>query len=388
MSSDKGYSAVKVALLLGACFLIESTVLAMYLGAPQIALDLGIHKAGLGILGGVGSASYVLTCLWTGRLSDRRGRKALPVVGTAVIATGFMCMPLARNLAQLCLCRAVTGLGHGMFWPCIEAWLGDESPAGDVLRTVGRFNLSWATVDIFAPVLWGRLYDFRPALLFHAGAAVALVPFLMLLPLPAARREKVLQGDALLPPHPRWQTFLIAAWVANFFSYLCNGLITALFPELARTFGYYGQGAGTFLALAYITRLAAFIIAPRTAFWLYKARLQVGWQWAAIAGLLLIGLGNSGLVFGLACALIGVSMGMSYSASMFYSLAAPQARGSRSAAHEIFVGLGMAVGPIFGGWLAQVFDSLRAPYYFGAAAVLFGIAVQCVLFLVGRRSRP
>ena len=79
---------------------------------------------------------------------------------------------------------------------------------------------------------------------------------------------------------------------------------------------------------------------------------------------------------------LGLSSGMTYFSSIFYSLYGFIDKGKRSGIHEAFLGAGTFCGPLVGGLAAYKFG-IRAPYL--AAALLLVIAATVELMIYRRK---
>ena len=85
----------------------------------------------------------------------------------------------------------------------------------------------------------------------------------------------------------------------------------------------------------------------------------------------------------IAMVFLGLSGGMTYFSSIFYSLYGFIDKGKRSGIHEAFIGIGSFFGPFISGFVATGFG-IRAPY--AAAICLVIAAIMIELFI--RRWRP
>ena len=80
---------------------------------------------------------------------------------------------------------------------------------------------------------------------------------------------------------------------------------------------------------------------------------------------------------------IGVSLGMAYASSIFYSLHGPKLQGLRAGIHEGIVGSGVVLS-LAGGWAADLTGDLRWPFWVGAGTVGLSLLVQ---FWLANKSR-
>jgi len=84
---------------------------------PVMMKDLGLGYQELGLITGVLSIAWGLSALFTGRLSDRIGRRKTVVGATIIFSLLVGISGLATGLGMLLLLRAVMGLADGAFTP-------------------------------------------------------------------------------------------------------------------------------------------------------------------------------------------------------------------------------------------------------------------------------
>jgi MFS family permease len=90
------------------------------------------------------------------------------------------------------------------------------------------------------------------------------------------------------------------------------------------------------------------------------------------------------VVFGVAFAVAGMGAGVTYVSSLYYSLEGHAvSRGARAGIHEAVLGSGVFLGPLFGGFVAEIFG-LRAPYIMSA---LVFVAVAIAVYMGWRQMR-
>lgn len=167
---------------------------------------LGADPVGVGIAVGAFSVSALALRPWSGRESDRRGRRPLLVAGALLAAVAIGAHTITTDLAILIILRLVLGVGEALFFVAGFAMLADLAPRGregealsfnslalylgiafgpvlgEVLLGIGGFNLAWigaAILSLLAAVLALRLpltgrregEAAGPVALFHRGVA-------------------------------------------------------------------------------------------------------------------------------------------------------------------------------------------------------------------------
>ena len=104
-----------------------------------------------------------------------------------------------------------------------------------------------------------------------------------------------------------------------------------------------------------------------------------------MAGAIAIGLGNSTWVFAAGFTAVGFVSGYTYLASLYFTMEELTEKGKGGGFHEAVLGAGMFLGPVAAGWVGENY-SIRAPYFFCAAALAVLIVAQMVLVFWRRHS--
>jgi MFS family permease len=138
------------------------------------------------------------------------------------------------------------------------------------------------------------------------------------------------------------------AWIANPFSYVAINTVIPLIPSIAEKLSLSTGMAGIVCSLWMFARLAAFAAFWRWTGWHYRFR------WLAGSFLLLIvcffGFLMSQSIGLLLVAQVGfgLSIGLIYYSSLYYSMNVTENRGSNAGIHEAMIGAGLFIGPAFG----------------------------------------
>ena len=347
-------------------------------GADLLAM--GIVGFGLSLVSAVGSVVF-------GRLSDRLGRERLLFCGVALMmisATGCL---FARRAAIPFYW--LTGVGTGMIWPSIIAWLSERGNGPNTARTVSgalvRFCLSWNLGLICGQLSGGWLFALDPSYLFALVMLLAACDLVLVRAAGRCDRAAVPvepSAEAEPPPDARSATFARLSWVANLGGAFAVSMVFHLFPDLAVSLGVPAHRHGVMLASMRVVVIVMYVLMHRSNFWRHRFTTALAAQVIAIAGL--IALTQARTELGLAAGLLalGVLIGYVYFASLFYSTAGARddRRGLAGGIHEGTLGLGLAAGSLTGGMAGQVAGT-RAPYWLSAAVIALLLLVQLAMVL-------
>jgi predicted MFS family arabinose efflux permease len=180
--------------------------------------------------------------------------------------------------------------------------------------------------------------------------------------------------------------FLYLAWIANVATYFTIGVMRSLFPKLGEQLGMGTPSIGALLSLITFSQVVAFAILAKTSSWHYRlVPIFTSQAVLLLSSLMVYSLSGVGELAPI-MVLIGGCTGITYYSSIYYSLNTSGSRGARSGIHEALIGVGIVLGPLMGGIVAQYWG-LRAPYLLAAGAIVVGMAATATFGLKLRSIR-
>jgi len=364
-------------------FCMDGAFFLILAATPFKVLDLGGGPVALGSVPAIGSVIYIAFTLLSGRWSDRLGRTGLCLTGNAMLilftALAYRCESVALLLALVPL----MGIGKALYWPVVEASVADLSGPARLTHNIGRFNVSWSAGKAAGFLLSGLLlahYGFRTT--FLAGTVVVILAFLFLPkgkltpPLSVEPEEPIAGRLAVAVPAAKRRAFRNMGWLANL---AANGVAAVLVSQLPAWFVHRGWSEnrfGLFLALVFLTQTFCFLLLAGRVRFIYSARRLLSPQVVAGIPLVILPWLPS---WGWYCAfalLLGISFGVSYASSIYYSLHTERGKGMNAGIHEALVGAGGFLPPLMAGLLARGMDWLGAPYLLAASWLLLALLGQ------------
>jgi MFS family permease len=349
-------------------FVMDICVVTLRTTVPLLADSLSASPLTVGLIATTMSLVYTLTSLAFGVLSDRIGRTAIILASFPVYAAAALLMSQAGAIWHLFLLISVIGVGMGMFWPIIEAWIADAETT-DPGRAITRFCIAWSSGAMIGPVVAGLLLGgslaFDRALM---GVGVfSMVAFFILL---GRKREGTHTGPATDQvdggPVPRW--ILMGALVALFSCWMVQSTSYTFFPLLTSSLGMGPETMGFILFSLGATRTLVFVFLMRP---LPLAKMlllmRVALVTAACACPIFL-LSSSKIAFVGAFSMFGAAVGAIYAISLRFAIRGAEGRGSRTGLFEAVIGASSLVSPLGSGLLANVNLSW---------AFLFNLVVIC-----------
>ena len=183
------------------------------------------------------------------------------------------------------------------------------------------------------------------------GAQCVIVLSLARLPLPtkspAPTASHPVEAVAFTQPVGP-QAFLRMVWLAIPFSYIGITTVTAVIPALAKTLGLSTAQAGLFCSIWMFVRLGTFVVLWQWTGWHYRFRWLVGAFVGLIVGFCLLLLSTGLGLLLVAQVIFGISIGLIYYSSLFYSMDVGETKGEHGGFHEAMIGAGACLGPAVG----------------------------------------
>jgi len=379
--------------------ILELTVFVSMLGVgiivpflPIYAREMGASAFVMGAIFSSFSAARALAMPYVGGLSDRKGRKPFIMAGLLGYAVLALALVWAAAPWELVLNRVLQGLFAAMVLPVSMALVADLTPPGREGAVFGGFNTSFLLGFGVGPLLGGAVYDSVGLNAnFYLMAMLSLVSLLMVAFLvgePQDVKRTVGKGGwgeqlALLKDRP-----LLSVFLARALSALGMGCFVAFLPILAADKGLSNTQLGWLLAVNVLVMTG--LQAPCG--WLADRWSRVG---LAALGLALSGASKGmlplpgdfqGLLF--LCVTEGVAAGLALPA--LTALAVSHGRrvgagmGVTMGSFGMAMSLGVFVGPLAAGLLADWLGMAYAFYLAGSATVL---GAAC-LFLPDKPGEP
>ena len=122
------------------------------------------------------NATYALTALPMGMLSDRLGRRRMITLGWFIYALVYLGFALATAVWQVWLLFACYGIYHGIVEGAVRAFVADLVPVEKRGTAYGLYHGVVGLTLLPASLIAGWLWDaVNPAAPFYLGAGLAFI---------------------------------------------------------------------------------------------------------------------------------------------------------------------------------------------------------------------
>ena len=347
---------------------------------PIYAENLGATGIWLGVIFSAFALSRSVFMPIIGRISDRRGRKWIILIGMFAYAVLSLAYLIAGSVYSLTAVRFAHGLASAMVVPIAMAYIADLSEKGKEGSHMGNFSISMFLGMGVGPLLGGFLNDtFGMPSVFYAMAGLsAFATLLVAISLPEAKPGGFALPDAPSTPMPALIKLPVmqGVMVFAFISALGRGGMMVFVPVFGPLIAISPFEVG--IVLSANTFLMALLQVPigRLTDTGNKVALIVAGSTIAAIALAVIPLTHSFLPLLLVTSLIGVGGAIQQPAIMALTVDAGRTigMGTSMGAYNTVFGIGMIIAPLMGGAFMD-FVGIEAVFYVGGAISLIGTVI-------------
>jgi MFS family permease len=376
------------------------SMLSLAVFLQPISQDMGWTRSGVSAAATIDFLCMGLSAFFWGALSDRFGARIVVLAGALLLGIGLIAASQAATLWQFQLAFGVViGIAAGSFYAPMmavaSAWIEHHRSLAVALVSAGM-GVAPLTVAPFASWLI-TTYDWRTAMLVIGVVALALLIPAALLVRPAPQAAAPATAGGANAPDMQWtaaQAFktpqFITLALAHFaccaahsgpiFHMVSYAMVCGIAPMTAVTVyslaGFSGLG-GRLLLGALADRLGA------------KHVLVGGLLVQALSVATYLAVGQLGEFYALS-----VIFGLAYGGVMpLYAVLVREYFGARImgtvfGAVSAFASLGMALGPLAGGWVFDTYQTYNWLYIGSFAIGIAAVAVALSFPSARRPSRP
>ena len=322
---------------------------------PVYATSLGANYVDLGLMGALRNVVYTLMTLTVGYLLDRFERIRIyfgfMIVGIVVVAL-FGAM---TQVALLIAWSSLLGLVSAAFWVTASTLTANISPPEKLSQSMGRYNLSWILGFVVGPAAGGYIsgaYGFQALFLCLAAVIMASVAVILwkIRPAITLRNRSDSKGFNFAPLRRLALAYLTLV------PFTCIlGIYMAIMPGYLKLVGLAPALVGLLLTMTNGVRGVGFFKAEWFIAWGTRRSVSLASP-LLFVGMLVFSFASSTLEYALPLVLYGAAAGIMTPLMLDY-IAKRCDKGSLGAAmglHEGVYGVGMCLGPMVGGTIAEV----------------------------------
>lgn len=359
---------------------------------PIYAENLGATGVWVGIIFAGYAVSRTVVLPFTGRLSDRRGRKPVIAIGLFVFSLTSFAYVLAGNVGSLLLIRLLQGVAAGFVQPISQAYIGDIAPEGEEGKWMGFFNATFLLGWGCGPLMGGVLAEYLGMdSAFYAMGGLNVLAFLgvlFFLPEVAPRKKEGQQGSSfreIVSSKVSWGLFSFQVGDTAH-----RGVVQTFVPVFASlTIGLSSSLIGTILSVLVFGAGLIQASSGRLADRFDKRLIVVIGSFGILISMLVVpqAAGFWSLILLLSIAIVGDATALPSASALVIEEGRKYGMGISMAMFNMGLGVGMSVGPILAG-LASDLWGIDAAFYFTAILMFIGAIAFWQLTRMRLNGRP
>jgi MFS family permease len=352
---------------------------------PVYAETIGATYTQLGLIGAVGNLVYTIITLVAGGSLDRFEKIKLYMGFTAFGAIIMILFSYADTIPQIILVRGLLGAAAASFWVGTSTLTGEISPRQELTRSLGRYNMAWILGFTVGPYLGGLISNrFGYDVFFIASAGVIAVSLGLILSSIRGsiqlKREITHEKSSLGDLRPLLMSYFTLVPFT-----MVLGIYMAIIPGHMKTVGLSASLIGLLITITNGTRGCVFFNVEKLVNWGTWRSILTASTLLAIA-MYLVRNAATGTQFAIPLILYGLGSGIMTPIVLdFISKRTPdKLRGTAMGVHEGIYGVGMCLGPLVGGAIAD---------YYGASTlysllVFVSLLILPLGYLMTREPNP
>jgi multidrug resistance protein len=163
-STSKIIDAMKKPII-GSVLIIHFIVFLAFSAVPVIVPLLGIAFFGIGTLEMsyifiyIGTIQIILQSVIIGKLTNMLGEEALIIIGTTLMTTGVLLMPLFANIAIFLGCITMIASGSGIMRTSVPSFLSKKTPVDEQGGILGIASSVLSIATVPGPLIGGFLFE-------------------------------------------------------------------------------------------------------------------------------------------------------------------------------------------------------------------------------------
>ncbi|MDQ6632465.1 MAG: MFS transporter, partial [Verrucomicrobiota bacterium] len=313
-----------------------------------------------------------------------------------ILATALLVGSRVENLSSHIAVMVAGTIGMCFTWPAFQALVSENEPRLRLQNLLGIYNLTWAGASALAYFTGGAMIEkLGLKSMFFVPAAIHLGQFVFTFWLEKNARLSPTKNNSeseIKISQPRenkissmQKTFLKMAWLANPFAYLTVNTVIPVIPTLAKELNLSPKFAGFFCSVWFFVRAGSFVLLRFYPGWHYRFSWLVISYAAMILSFGMMLLIPNLWVLILAQIIFGLSLGLIYYSSIFYSMDVGETKGDHAGIHEGAIGAGTCLGPAIGAAALYFFPHQSNSAAWAVTGILF-IGLAGLIWLRNRKE--
>ncbi|MBS7631669.1 MFS transporter [Candidatus Bathyarchaeota archaeon] len=352
---------------------------------PVYASGLGADYVSLGLIGAARNLVYTVGTLTVGYLLDRFERVKIYMVFMTIGAVVVALLGAVENVTYLILLNSLVGLFSASFWVTASTLTVDISPSEILTKSISYYNLSWILGFTVGPYFGGLISD---AFGFKALFIILSALIISSVALSSIRIRPIIQlrsrGSTNIANLGSLKGLALAYIILIPFTILL-GIYMAIVPGYLKIVGFSSALVGLLLTVTNGFRGLAFYNSE----WFVSKGIRRSVTMASLlffTGMTMFSVAKSTLEYAIPLIMYGVASGIMTPLMLDYiaKRCEKSALGTAMGVHEGVYGLGMLIGPMAGGSIAESYGPSTLYQLLAAIA----LTMPFIAWILGKNEMP
>lgn len=346
----------------------------------------------VGATAAVWALVYSILTAFSGKFVTYKNCSTIIIISgimTVFGSAGFIIFP---GLYQQFIFIAVTGVGTALFFQPFQMFMKavEQGRPQGIVRSTALYTFSWsagmASGPFISAFVW-RQWSWQACYWVNIVLSIIIVIGVLLLKHHAQKQPKLENNAAEQPQsetkpavdYSKFPDLAWMGWIVAGAGCLTVAIVRSLLPYKASSVSMDKTTLGLVLAAVSYTQAFVGLSFWLGKTWMYKFFPALILSISGIAGLLLFTCGSTAGAFFAAAILYGIYSGYFFFSLVFHSLVHPEKCGVYVAINEVIVGCTSVIGPLFGGYLADLFTPSQ-PFLLVCIPVALAVIIQFFIY--------
>jgi predicted MFS family arabinose efflux permease len=321
---------------------------------PVYATSLGANYVDLGLMGAFRNVVYTVMTLTVGYLLDRFERIRIYLAGMIIGVFVVAMFGVMNQIALLIAWSSLLGLVSAAFWVTASTLTANISPPEKLSQSMSRYNLSWILGFVVGPTAGGYIsgaYGYQALFICLSAVIAASIGVIMwkIRPAITLRNRSASKGFSFAPLRRLALAYLTLV------PFTCIlGIYMAIMPGYLKLAGLAPALVGLLLTMTNGVRGIGFFNAERFIKWGARRSIALA-SLLLFSGMLIFSYADSMVLYAIPLILYGAAAGIMTPLMLDYIAGRcdKESLGAAMGLHEGVYGVGMCLGPLVGGAVAD-----------------------------------
>ncbi|MBQ7257434.1 MAG: MFS transporter [Abditibacteriota bacterium] len=226
-------------------FFFECITSFFALSIPYVAMNLDANQAQIGLISTIFIIAQLPIFFIIGKLVNKFGKYPMIYTGALIITLFIVFTGYSPKLYILTILSSLGFLGHAIFYPSLQALMGDYSNSEERPKNVGIYNMGWCFGSAFVGISRSYIVEIFGNInsLLYAGCICGIICMVLVTVNYFMHKNKVKvsmgEWDEADEPAPRNNNvYLTIGRLGLFIGFVSHGAYNYILPKLLREKGW------------------------------------------------------------------------------------------------------------------------------------------------------